>query len=208
MQTYSHFLLTLTLSKPLGKWLDGTTTVPAFRKFGFVFGSILPDTPLILTTIVCMLVDSVSDADATTHLFKEWYFENPWVKAEHNIFHSPITLGLMLFASFCAWKRGVERVSWAYWCLLGCCLHTTCDIPVHHDDGPLILFPINWNYRFESPISYYDPDFYGREFATVEHVADLIMIVWQCWLCYTGDKNTTKPDLELSSLVNAEGEVV
>lgn len=44
---------------------------------------------------------------------------------------------------------------------LGCAVHTALDIPVHHNDGPLLLFPFNWSLRFDSPVSYYDPGHYG-----------------------------------------------
>ena len=44
---------------------------------------------------------------------------------------------------------------------LGCLLHTTMDIPVHHDDGPVVAFPLNWDFRVKSPVSYWDRAHYG-----------------------------------------------
>lgn len=51
--------------------------------------------------------------------------------------------------------------SWWTWFLASCMLHTLVDIPVHHDDGPLVFWPVNWSYRFASPISYWDRAHYA-----------------------------------------------
>ncbi|MEZ4675136.1 MAG: hypothetical protein R2932_12925 [Caldilineaceae bacterium] len=32
--------------------------------------------------------------------------------------------------------------------------HTAIDIPLHYDDGPLLLFPFDWKTRFHSPVSH------------------------------------------------------
>ena len=51
---------------------------------------------------------------------------------------------------------------------LGCAVHTALDIGVHHDDGPLLLFPFDLSYRFMSPVSYYDPAHYGSIVAPID----------------------------------------
>ena len=134
--------------------------------------------------------NSDEDEGWTHQLFSTWYFHDPWVKAAHNVFHSPITLSVMLGVAYCSTKTQHSRAggnpsTWCFWMLCACFFHTFCDIPVHHDDGPLILFPINWEYRFHSPLSYYDPNYHGREFALCEHIVDGIIILAECYRrCY------------------------
>jgi hypothetical protein len=69
-------------------------------------------------------------------------------------------------------------------------LHTLIDIPLHVTDGPLLLFPLNWTLRYRSPVSYWDPSFYGREWSIFEHLLDAVLLIylfiryrptWQAW---------------------------
>jgi hypothetical protein len=54
------------------------------------------------------------------------------------------------------------------WFSLGSLLHTLIDIPTHAGDGPLLFFPFDWQTRFNSPLSYWDPNFYGLQFMVFE----------------------------------------
>jgi hypothetical protein len=51
------------------------------------------------------------------------------------------------------------------------------DFFVHHDDGHAHFFPFS-DYRFESPISYWDPAHYGWYASTVEVILVLAASVW------------------------------
>lgn len=64
------------------------------------------------------------------------------------------------------------------WFALGAGLHSAIDILTHAGDGPLLLFPLNWTYRFSSPVSYWDPEYYGRIFAPIEHVLDVVLLIY------------------------------
>jgi len=48
-------------------------------------------------------------------------------------------------------------------------IHAVLDLPVHHDDAHRHFFPFS-NYRFMSPISYWDPKHYGNIVALVEQL--------------------------------------
>lgn len=50
--------------------------------------------------------------------------------------------------------------------------HSLGDLPVHHDDAHRHFFPFS-DYRLISPISYWDPQHYGRIVAGVE-----VLAVW------------------------------
>jgi hypothetical protein len=62
------------------------------------------------------------------------------------------------------------------------------DIATHVDDGPLLLFPLHWTLRFQSPVSYWDRTHYGREFTIFELTLDVLCLgylygyrVWSWW---------------------------
>ena len=65
----------------------------------------------------------------------------------------------MLAALYGAGRRMKSKGTMSF--ALGCLLHTTMDIPVHHDDGPVVAFPLNWDFRVKSPVSYWDRAHYG-----------------------------------------------
>ena len=46
-------------------------------------------------------------------------------------------------------------------------LHCLTDLPLHHDDAHAHFLPLS-NWRFESPISYWDARHHGRLIAAVE----------------------------------------
>ena len=52
-----------------------------------------------------------------------------------------------------------------------------CDLPVHHNDGHRHFLPIS-NWRFESPVSYWDPAHFGVIFATLELVLAVSALIY------------------------------
>ena len=74
------------------------------------------------------------------------------------------------------------------WFVLGATLHSLIDIATHHNDGPLLFFPFDWTYRFPSPISYWDPAYYGAIFMPLELLLDGWLVIyllaprWRRWL--------------------------
>ncbi|NIR16188.1 MAG: hypothetical protein GWN86_20595 [Desulfobacterales bacterium] len=51
------------------------------------------------------------------------------------------------------------------------------DVFVHHDDAHAHFFPFS-DYRFESPVSYWDPTHYGWYASTAEVILVLAASVW------------------------------
>jgi len=50
-------------------------------------------------------------------------------------------------------------------------------LPVHHDDGHRHFFPLS-DWRFESPVSYWDPAHYGHIFLWIELLLVAAGTVW------------------------------
>ena len=53
---------------------------------------------------------------------------------------------------------------------MACLLHSFVDIVTHHDDGPVLFWPLNWHFRFPSPISYWDNAHFGRQVGIFEWI--------------------------------------
>lgn len=204
MQTYSHAILTAALRRPLKKWHENNPdAIPPVRSRALMLGSILPDFLLIMITAGTILIDwqrgvfrnpdfanidtgaptppELLDQSLTMRLFDVWFFENPWVIAAQNTFHSPVVLIVLITVGYVLWKRGNVWGASLFWLACAAMLHTLIDIPLHVDDGPLYLFPLNWELRYFAPISYWDPRYGGREWSMFEHLLDVVLLAWLAW---------------------------
>jgi LexA-binding, inner membrane-associated putative hydrolase len=151
-------------------------------KGAFLFGSVAPDLPLWLLSIGGMIYARVvlgwDTGKAAAWLFDHLYFHNPvWIIA-HNFLHAPLILlaGLAL-----VWRqrRNIgSRSRWWFWFLVACGFHTIIDIFTHANDGPLLLFPLDWTTRFNSPVSYWDDRFYGQIFQQFEIGLNLLLLLY------------------------------
>ncbi len=193
MQTYSHFLLTAVLHKPVAKAVAKAVDakqIPKLRTSAVLIGSIIPDMLLTIIAIVCGVIDLIrgvplgfneeGSGDVPSlmgQLFNDWFFNNPWVIASQQLFHSPLVVGIFIIVAYLLWQRSVKGAGWFFWLSCAAMLHTLIDIPLHYDDGPLLLWPLNWDLRYYSPVSYWDPNHFGVPAAIVEHYLDLVYII-------------------------------
>lgn len=126
----------------------------------FIIGGFAPDVGLYLLTagaaVYFPLVRSLSIQDSLRYAFDDLFFNDPAWIAVQNTLHSPVVVGALFAAATVLSRPRLRAFS------LGCLAHIALDIPVHHNDGPLVLFPFDWSTRINSPVSYYDPDHYGR----------------------------------------------
>ncbi|MCP4425706.1 MAG: hypothetical protein GY803_14515 [Chloroflexi bacterium] len=173
MQTYSHWLITAVLRPKIQRKRAQKQSA------ALLAGSVLPDVPLMLLSVGYALDRHIlrpylPDKTRCSPTYDDLYFHNPWWIAAHNIFHAPLPLFLFGLIGY----LGRRRV-WGgrlFWFAVGCSLHTAVDIFTHADDGPVLLFPLNWHTRFHSPISYWDAAHYGRLFRVFEHLLDLLLV--------------------------------
>ncbi len=106
------------------------------------------------------------------------YFTNPVWIVGYNALHAPLMVAALIALGLGLWRRGIAWAAPLFWFAVGCAIHTAGDIPTHHNDGPLLLFPFNWQMRFYSPISYWDPRYGGEQFARFELALTLAMIAY------------------------------
>lgn len=128
----------------------------------FVLGGIAPDFALYALNLGALvyypLADGVSISEAHQRAMDDLYFNSAWWIVGHNLLHAPIILLAPIAGAAVmkpAWRQRVRFFA------AGALLHSMIDVLVHHDDGPLLFFPVSWSIRFASPVSYWDPNHYG-----------------------------------------------
>ena len=148
----------------------------AYVPGAFVWGAFLPDAPLLVLT-GWYAIRLWSETPPGTSLFgpeyDALYFGDPVWLVGHNLMHAPL---LIAPCAVLGWVLGVRgtRPAWTilYWFALGCGLHSLLDVLTHYDDGPLLLFPFDFDFRLSSPVSYWDPRHFGRPFMLLEHIVN------------------------------------
>ena len=145
-----------------------------------LIGSVAPDVAFYLLTLSSFFyfhnVMAWSLNETARYIFGTLYFEDPVWIAAHNLLHSPVSLLLGLWAARLLRARWSKFSNWMHWFLMACLLHSLVDIVTHHDDGPALLWPLSWNIRFYSPISYWDHAHFGSQVETFEWILDLSLV--------------------------------
>lgn len=188
MRTYSHFFITALADDQIKQ------KMPVHTK-GFLLGSVLPDIPLFFLSIGYIVYYRWINPAGTQGFFSRFdqhFFNDPLWIIPHNFFHAPFILFAMLIVGYLGMRREKKWASFLFWFAVGCTIHTTIDIFTHNNDGPLLLFPFNWKYRFASPVSYWDPHHFGGAFTVFEYALDLAILL------YFGVKRLRKSRLDES----------
>lgn len=156
MNTPSHAILNLALLLP-------NPTPHALSVIAL--GAVLPDVPMF----VLYLWAKVKRIPAR-QLWTETYYQPFWQNWT-DLFHSIPIAGLGLIIGIIG--------QWLPLTLLcgSALLHSLLDLPVHHDDAHRHCFPLH-NYRFISPLSYWDPRHHGYLVALVEILLVLVATIY------------------------------
>lgn len=179
MQTPSHFLITAFAAKQ-AKTL---VTIPILM-VPLLIGSVLPDIPFTLLTIAgeiwfrwfaALPVETMSTME---YLHFDRFFNDPLWIISHNFFHSMVINALLIWLGWWAIQRQLKWGNILFWLAIGAAVHTLIDIPTHSSDGPLFLFPLNWTYRFASPVSYWEASNYGVYFVAFEWLLDALILTY------------------------------
>jgi hypothetical protein len=134
----------------LGTALDPALAAP------IIAGAVLPDVPIM----VLYLKERILHKTPENVIWSDHYQRRFWQDLIHGTHSLPLAAiglaialaaGSMIFAAFFA----------------SVLLHAAADLPVHAEDAHRHFFPFS-NYRFESPISYWDVRRHGKVVALVE----------------------------------------
>lgn len=147
MNTPSHAIINLFL---LGKQSLPQANLPIF------IGAILPDIPIFLFYGWAKLIVRQSEKQIWSETYYQPFWQNIVV-----IFHSiPLALAGCLISFYFKWES-LEIF------FISLVLHSLEDFPVHNDDAHRHFFPLS-NYRFISPISYWDRKHHGAIISLIE----------------------------------------
>ncbi len=98
------------------------------------------------------------------------YFDPRW-QMVFDLFHSfPIALIGWFLSVWAKWKGGA-----LFW--VSMLLHNVGDFPLHHDDAHRHFVPLS-DWQFASPVSYWDPRFYGNVVTIIEIFLVLAIGLW------------------------------
>ena len=147
MNTPSHYVLNLVLL--------GSSIAPK-QNLAITIGAILPDLPIFIFYGVSKLIYKLPESE----IWGKAYYEPFWQNLVALLHSFPLAIIGLILCFYWKWQTGVV------FCL-SLIFHSLLDFPVHNDDAHRHFFPFS-NYRFISPISYWDPAHYGRIVALIE----------------------------------------
>lgn len=132
-------------------------------------GAVLPDAPMFGFYAYQKLVAGSTEAD----IWSKLYFQDGW-QLFFDVSNSvPIFLVMAVTCHFLGSRWGVLLA-------LSALLHICCDLPVHHDDAHRHFLPFT-NWRFSSPVSYWDPKHFGAIFMWFELAFAVVASIYVGW---------------------------
>lgn len=117
-------------------------------------GGVLPDLPIF----IFYFVDKFWFHQPEELIWSHDYFASAWQPVIDTLHSFP----LILLTLALLWRLPWSRVLCA-----SLLLHSALDFPFHHDDAHRHFFPFS-DWRFASPISYWDPKHHGMAGALIE----------------------------------------
>jgi len=148
VNTPAHAVLNLVL---LGATKESNRALPV------LVGAVLPDLPIVVLYAYERL-RGMPEA----WIWGTAYYDPHWQAVIDALHSFPLILAVLGVAGFFRWRRvGLVCASML--------LHAAADFFLHHDDAHRHLFPL-LDWRFASPISYWDPRYFGNVIGLAEAI--------------------------------------
>lgn len=129
-------------------------------------GAGLPDAPIFAFYFWTKLVKRQSE-----HQIWSESYHQPFWQMLIALFHSlPLAFLGLLLSHYFGWE-------WLRLGFLSMVLHCLLDLPVHNNDAHRHFYPFS-NYRFISPLSYWDPNHYGKIVSLVEKLLVVLATIY------------------------------
>lgn len=170
MNTQTHILLAAALFARPGR-------AHRLRNTAVLAGALLPDALIFVMFIWSKIIGAPE-----TEVWNVWYFTPPWLTAIDWMNSIPLFLSLLAMALVLRSREWINRRGADALMLLALAAltHILGDLPLHVDDGHAHFVPFS-QWRFQSPVSYWDPNYYGGIAALAELALGLglIVILWR-----------------------------
>lgn len=131
-------------------------------------GALVPDIAMFFLFFYEMIIGTPQRI-----IWDEKYFSPLWQNTVDMFNSFPIFVALLLVSVYKKWNL------LTIFCLASM-LHIAGDFPLHNDDAHRHFYPFS-NWRFESPVSYWDPNFYGQYWSIFE----IFLLLFTGYFAYT-----------------------
>ncbi len=162
MITTSHIIY----SWSLFTWLNHKKPNRNVLLHAIIAGALFPDISIFLFYWYYRFIGGVSD----TTIWSDLYFNSPWsvvITLSHSFIIWP---ALLVVAILFSWP--ILR-----WLSFGALMHSVTDFFVHNSDAYAHLLPLS-NWKFTSPISYWDPNYYGILIGRLDAIFILMLLFY------------------------------
>ena len=169
MITPSHMIYSWAIAKATKKVPDKRRTL------AIVAGGLVPDLPVYMFFLVHTFIIGSAQSD----MWSMYYFDSAWtpfITLSHSLILWPL---LLLFAIL------MKRTLTKYFAI-SALLHVSLDFFVHHDDAYRHFWPLT-DWKFMSPLSYYDPQYFGNWVSGIDTVLIIGLLAWLSTI-YTNTK--------------------
>ena len=159
MNTPAHVVFNLAL---LSRHPEAPRTAP------IVIGSLIPDAPMFAFYAIQRIGLGATESEIWNHA----YYQPAW----QNFFDAFNALPLIALGYFIAkWTRSYSGCA----LFASMALHALCDFPLHHGDAHRHFLPLS-DWRFQSPLSYWDPQHYGQ-WVTLAEIGLVLASAFLLW---------------------------
>ena len=160
MITPSHIIYSWAIAK-------ATKASPDRRRtLAFIAGGVVPDLP----TYAFFFVHTVILGTSQQLMWDTLYFDSAWsplITLSHSLVLWPFVL-------LCA---AVFKQRLLKYFAISAVLHVSLDFFVHHDDAYRHFWPLT-DWKFLSPLSYYDPQYFGNWVSAIDSILVIGLLVW------------------------------
>ncbi|NER79486.1 MAG: hypothetical protein F6K42_07865 [Leptolyngbya sp. SIO1D8] len=129
-----------------------------------IFGAVLPDAPIFAFYFIERVVKGTSESI----IWREAYYREGWQNLIDFFNSVPLIIIGFIVTAWAGSRIGMALFSSMF-------LHVLGDLPLHHHDAHRHFFPFS-NWRFESPVSYWDPAFHGDLITRLE----ILLVIASC----------------------------
>ncbi len=159
MQTPTHLVVSCLIWRNESTWLGASAVA---------LGAVLPDLPMFGFYAYQKLADREEQ-----EIWSTYYFDENWQLLFDSFNSIPIFVLLLIISYLC-------KIRWGILLAASALVHLICDLPVHHDDAHRHFLPLT-NWRFSSPVSYWDPNHFGQIFIGFELVFAIAACIYGCF---------------------------